>query len=123
MARGKRLDNAAKNAIIETHRTEHLRYKEIAERFGLSTSVVGRIIKEHTTIGAGITLEEATEKHNAAMQENRIPNDYMEHVTPLHQHKQQLETQIAQKKEELSKLMQEYRNYLATIRELAEEKV
>jgi prefoldin subunit 5 len=47
----------------------------------------------------------------------------MDHITPLHQRKQELENAIEHKQVELDKARQEYRDFLATLRQLMEETV
>ena len=42
----------------------------------------------------------------------------MDHITPIHQRKMELENAIEHKQAELEKAKQEYRDFLATLRQL-----
>lgn len=65
-------------------------------------------------------------KHEAIMEQKRKEHaeatSWMEHVKPLYQRKQEYEAEIRVKQEELDRVRQEYRNFLATIKQLTEEK-
>ena len=65
-------------------------------------------------------------KHKAIMEQKRKEHaeatSWMEHVKPLHQRKQEYEIEINEKRDELERVRQEYRNFLATIKQLMEEK-
>lgn len=79
--------------------------KEIAEEVGFSHVSVRKVIKD----SAAQDTEETTAP------------EWMQHVTPLHLEKQRLEQEIEQKKEALDAARQEYRNFLATVRQLGED--
>jgi hypothetical protein len=61
----------------------------------------------------------------AAQNAERHPrtSDWMDHIKPLHQRKMELENAIEHKQVELDKARQEYRDFLATLRQLMEENV
>ena len=94
-----------------------IRYNDIAKHFGVSTDFVRRTVKAEVEAGNGIKpdrrkvlpvveLDEAEldEKHREALKAQHPRNlDWMEHVKPLHQHKQEL------------------RDFTATLRQLMKE--
>lgn len=47
----------------------------------------------------------------------------MDHITPLHQRKMELENAVEHRQVELDKARQEYRDFLATLKQLLEESV
>lgn len=64
---------------------------------------------------------ERMEKQNA--ERHPRTSDWMAHITPLHQHKMELENAVEHKQVELEKAKQELRDFLATLRQLMEETV
>lgn len=48
------------------------------------------------------------------------PSDWMQHITPLHKHKQELELAVEHRQAELEKAKQELRDFTATLRQLME---
>lgn len=112
---GKRIDAEKRRAIAEAYLLNDGRtYKDIAEQFGISYETARKIINEELNAGNGIKPDRRAKTDTP---------EWMAHVTPLHKHKQELETIIEHKKAELEQAQQEYRNYLATIRQLMEETV
>ena len=76
----------------------------------------------------GITEKEMDKRHAERMEKQnaeRHPrtSDWMAHITPLHQHKMELENAVEHKQVELEKAKQELRDFLATLRQLMEETV
>lgn len=112
-----------------------IRYNDIAKHFGVSTDFVRRTVKAEVEAGNGIKpdrrkvlpvveLDEAEldEKHREALKAQHPRNlDWMEHVKPLHQHKQELELAVQHKQAELEAAKQELRDFTATLRQLMKE--
>lgn len=75
---------------------------------------------------ATIDDDKLDKKHEAIMEQKRKEHaeatTWMEHIKPLYQCKQEYEAEIRVKQEELDRVRQEYRNFLATIKQLTEEK-
>ena len=101
---------------------------EIAEKLGISKTAVSNALllvqnaakQKHDE---GISLKEATEKHREVMHEKHATETpWMEHIKPLHQHKRELGSRVRECEEALAKARQEYRNFCATITQLAEER-
>jgi transposase-like protein len=101
---------------------------EIAEKLGISKTAVSNALRPVQNGGEknrsdGISLEEATEKHRKVMHEKHAAETpWMEHIKPLHQHKRELESRVRECEEALAKARQAYRNFCATINQLAEER-
>lgn len=74
---------------------------------------------------ATIDDDKLDEKHEAIMEQKRKEHaeatTWMEHIKPLYKRKREYETEIQKKQDELDKVRQEYRNFLATIRQLMED--
>lgn len=106
------------------HSDEYNSYKEVARDTGLSAHVVANIIKLDKCV-IGVEDDELDRRHAEVMRLNRQQHaemtTWMEHVTPLHQHKLRLEAEISAKQEALDKAKQEYRNFLATVKQLMED--
>lgn len=116
-----------------------IRYDDIAKHFGVSTDFVRRTVRAEVEAGNGIKpdrrkrktlpsveLDEAEldEKHREALKAQHPRNlDWMEHVKPLHQHKQELEQRVEHKQAELDAAKQELRDFTATLRQLMEDTV
>lgn len=70
-------------------------------------------------------IDKLDAKHEAIMEQKRKEHaeatSWMEHIKPLYHRKQEYETEIREKQEELDRVRQEYRNFLATIKQLTEE--
>ncbi len=107
-------DGVAKNAI--------------ATQLGISRGAVQNALRPVQNAAKqkhdeGISLKEATEKHREVMHEKHATEtSWMEHIKPLHQHKRELESRVRECEEALAKARQEYRNFCATINQLAEER-
>ena len=114
-----------------------IRYDDIAKHFGVSTDFVRRTVKAEVEAGNGIKpdrrkrktlpsveLDEAEldEKHREALKaQHPRTSDWMEHVKPMHQHKQELELAVQHKQAELEAAKQELRDFTATLRKLMED--
>ena len=115
---------------------ESVTVKALAEKYCLSTTTIHRIIKEYTKSGKGIKPdrrkklkdEELDRQHaermaEKAKAEHPRTSDWMDRITPLHQRKQELENAVEHRQAELDKARQEYRDFLATLKQLMEESV
>lgn len=110
---GKHITQETRAEIVAAYLAEEgASYADIAERFGCSAPFVSRLVKEHLNAGKGIKPD------------RRKPPEspWMEHVTPLHKHKLELEEAIERKQNELDAAKQTYRDFLATIKGLMEER-
>ena len=120
-----KIDDETRAKVIKMYYSdEYNSYKEVARDTGLSAHVVANIIKlDKCVIGA--EDDELDRRHAEVMCLNRQQHaemtTWMEHVTPLHQHKLRLEAEISAKQEALDKAKQEYRNFLATVKQLMED--
>lgn len=100
----------------------------IAEKLGISKTAVSNALllvqnAAKQKRDEGISLEEATEKHREVMHaKHATETPWMEHIKPLHQHKRELESSVRECEEALAKARQAYRNFCATINQLAEER-
>lgn len=109
-------------------------YKEIGERFGINHNTISKIIRAELQAGNGIKpdrrkvlpvveLDEAEldKKHREALKAQHPRTlDWMEHVKPLHQHKQELELRVQHKQAELDAAKQELRDFTETLKKLME---
>jgi transposase len=141
---GRKLDSELRAQIVDAYLADPaIRHKDLAQRYHLGVSTVQRIIHDQVEAGKcvkpdrrrrnadgseGITEKEMDKRHAermAAQNAERHPrtSDWMDHITPLHQRKQELENAIEHKQVELDKARQEYRDFLATLRQLMEENV
>lgn len=106
-------------------------YKEIGEQFGINQNTISKIIKTELQAGNGIVpdrrartikLPDGIEFEREALEAQHPRNlDWMEHVKPLHQHKQELEQRVEHKQAELDAAKQELRDFTATLRKLMED--
>lgn len=109
-------------------------YKEIGEQFGVDQYTISKIIKKELEAGNGIkpdrrvngelTDDALDQRHGdviAAMDPHPMTLDWMDHVKPLHKHKQELEQRVEHKRAELDKAKQELRDFTATLRKLMED--
>lgn len=133
----KRIDAGLREEIANAYLSdESVTVEALAKKYCLSTTTIHRIIKEYTKSGKGIkpdrrkklTDEELDRQHaermaEKAKAEHPRTSDWMDHITPLHQRKQELENAIEHKQVELDKARQEYRDFLATLKQLMEESV
>ncbi|MBR3630881.1 MAG: hypothetical protein IKN55_10510 [Oscillospiraceae bacterium] len=144
---GRRLDSELRAQIVDAYLADPaIRKKDLAQRYHIGISTVQRIIRDHVEAGKGvkpdrrrrsakrnpdgsegITEGELDQKHAERMEKQnaeRHPrtSDWMDHITPIHQRKQELENAIEHKQAELEKAKQEYRDFLATLKQLMEDK-
>ena len=131
----KRIDAGLREEIANAYLSdESVTVEALAKKYCLSTTTIHRIIKEYTKSGKGIkpdrrkklTDEELDRQHaermaEKAKAEHPRTSDWMDHITPLHQRKMELENAVEHKQVELEKAKQELRDYLATIRQLMTE--
>lgn len=102
-------------------RGEGMYLNKIAEKLGISKTAVNNALIVYKN--NGISLSEAQEIHREVMHEKHAAETpWMEHIKPLHQHKRELESRVRECEEALAKARQEYRNFCATINQLAEER-
>lgn len=122
----RKIDDEKRQKILELHKAGGVTQAALAKRFGVSTWTIGNIINTEK-LRDGISMEELDKKHADVMackrQEHAEMTTWMEHVTPLHQHKMRLEAEIAKRQEALDKAKQEYKNFLATVKQLMEDTV
>lgn len=109
-------------------------YEGIGEQFGISKCTIGKIIRAELQAGNGIkpdrrvngelTDDELERRHDAviaAKDPHPRTTDWMQHVTPLHKHKMELERRVEHKQAELDEAKQELRDFTATLRKLMED--
>lgn len=133
---GRRLDSELRAQIVDAYLADPaIRQKDLAQRYHIGISTVQRIIhdqveavKRNADGSEGISEAEMDKRHAermAAQNAERHPrtSDWMDHITPLHHRKQELENAIEHKQVELDKARQEYRDFLATLKQLMEETV
>ena len=145
---GKRIDAELREQICEEYLADPtVRFLDLARKYKVSESTVQRFVADLVKAGKcvkpdrrqkspkrnpdgseGITEAEMDQKHEKRMKaqnEERHPrtSDWMDHITPIHQRKMALENAIEHKQAELEKAKQEYRDFLATLRQLLEESV
>lgn len=137
MPRGAKIDAGLREEITNAYLSdESVTIEALAKKYCLSTTTIHRIIKEYNKSCKGIepdcrkklTDEELDRQHaermaEKAKAEHPRTSDWMQHITPLHQRKQELENAIEHRQAELDKARQEYRDFLATLRQLMEENV
>lgn len=133
----KRIDAGLRDEIANAYLSdESVTVQALAQKYGYSTTTIHRIIKEYTKSGKGIkpdrrkklTDEELDRQHaermaEKAKAEHPRTSDWMDHITPLHKHRQELENAVEHKQVELEKAKQELRDFLATLKQLMEETV
>lgn len=137
MPRGAKIDAVLRDEIANAYLSdESVTVEALAKKYCLSTTTIHRIIKEYTKSGKGIkpdrrkklTDEELDRQHTERMAEKAKAehprtSDWMAHITPLHQHKMELENAVEHRQVELEKAKQELRDFLATLKQLMEENV
>ncbi len=110
---GKRIDAETREKIVQTYLAdEGMPYKTVAKRFEISAESARRIINDELGAGNGIKPDRRVKPEP--------PSDWMQHITPLHKHKQALERVVEHKQAELDKAKQELRDFTATLRQLME---
>lgn len=110
-------------------------YKDIAKKVGVNHCTISKIIRAELQAGNGITPDrrkktlpsvelsddEIDAKHREALKAQHPRTlDWMEHVKPLHQHKQELELRVQHKQAELDAAKQELRDFTETLKKLME---
>ena len=109
----RRIDAETRAAMVEMYLSDDgIRYKDIAEKFDLSVGFVSRTIKKELEAGNGIKPDRRAKEPE---------NPWMQFITPLHQHKMELEQKVEHKQAELEKAKQELRDFTATLRKLMED--
>jgi len=110
---GKRIDAETRAQIAELYLSDDsMSYAKVAKRFGVAMVTARRIIKEELEAWNGIKPDRRKEPE--------LPSSWMQHVEPLHKHKQALELAVEHKQAELDKAKQELRDFTATLRQLME---
>lgn len=120
----RKIDDKTRQKILELYKAGGVTRAALAKQFSVSTWTIGNIINTNK-LREGISMADIDKKHADVMtrkrQEHAEMTTWLEHVTPLHQHKMRLETEITKRQEELDKAKQEYNNFLATVRKLMED--
>lgn len=111
----RRIDAETRAAVVATYlENGEATYKEIGKRFGINPITIGKIIKAELEAGNGIKPDRRAKPE---------PPDYMQYITPLHKHKQELELAVEHRQAELEKAKQELRDFTATLKKLMEDTV
>jgi len=137
---GKRIDAETRAAMVGAYcEDDSATYNSVAKKFGVSFETARRIITNELQAVPGVKPRRnnkppsapcATDKdldatHDEVMRQKYPPSprtsDWTEHVKVLNRHKQELENAIAHKQAELDKARQEYRDFLATLKQLMED--
>ena len=109
----KRIDAETRAKIVAAYlENDGATYKEIGEQFGINQNTISKIIKTELEAGNGIVPDRRAKDPE---------NPWMQYVTPLHQHKMELEQKVEHKQAELEKAKQEPRDFTATLRKLMED--
>lgn len=112
--KGRRIDAETLAEMANMYLSDDsMTYKAIAEKFGVAVQTANRIIHAELQAGDGMKPDRRAEPDNP----------WMEHITPLHRHKMELEQQIEHKQAELDQARQAYRDFLATLGQLLKEEV
>lgn len=112
----RRIDAETRAKIVEMYLSdENATYAEIGRHFGINQITISHIVKRELQAGNGIVPDR---RSKPAQQP-----DWMEHVTPLHQHKRELELKVEHKQAELEAARQELRDFTATLKKLMEDTV
>lgn len=131
----RKIDAETKAAITAMYlSSDSVTYKDVAEQFGINLNTVRRIVGSEVQAGKGIkpdrrvngelTDDALDQRHDdviAAKYPHPRTLDWMDHVKPLHQHKQELEQRVEHKRAELEKAKQELRDFTATLKQLMED--
>ncbi len=111
---GKRIDAETRAAMVRAYcEDDSTTYSSVAKKFGVSFDTARRIITNELQTVPGVKPD-----RRAAEPEN----PWMQHITPLHKHKQELEDVIEHKQAELDAARHEYRDFLATLKQLMEDR-
>ena len=140
----KKIDAELREQICEEYLADPtVRFLDLARKYMVSESTVQRFVADLVKAGKcvkpdrrwkppkrnpdgseGITVGEMDKRHAERMAEQHPrTSDWMDHITPIHQRKQELENAIEHKQVELDRARQEYRDFLATLKQLLEENV
>lgn len=117
----KRTDVEKMAAIAQAYQSGNRTAKEVAEQFGVSKSTACRAIQQYSGAPDAVIDRRHAEVMEQRRQEHADATTWMEHVTPIHRHKQRLEAEIRARQEALDKARDEYRNFLATLKQLMED--
>lgn len=108
-----RIDAETRAAITAAYlENDGATYKEIGKQFGINQNTISKIIKKELQAGNGIKPDRRAKKPE---------NPWMQYITPLHQHKMELEQKVEHKQAELDKAKQELRDFTATLKKLMED--
>ena len=111
---GKRIDAETRAAMVGAYcEDDSATYNSVAKKFGVSFETARRIITNELQAIPGTKPDRRAKEPE---------NPWMEYVTPLHKHKQELEDVIEHKQAELDAARQEYRDFLATLKQLMEDR-
>lgn len=106
----KPIDAETRAKIVEMYLADDsVTYKEIGEQFGINQNTISKIIKKELEAGNGIVPDRRAKDPE---------NPWMQHVTPLHKHRQELERRVEHKQAELDAAKQELRDFTATLEQL-----
>lgn len=140
----RRIDAETRAAIVQKYLAdEKLSYRDLAKQFGVHPMSVSNIINGYFKDTNGIkpdrnkpkkrSFVELSEKQIDDMHLNKLrenaatyhprTSDWMSHITPLHQHKMELEQKVEHKQAELDAAKQELRDFTATLKKLMEDTV
>lgn len=115
MSRGKTITPERRAEIVQAYLSDKAQtYTSVARQFGVSTMTVSRIINEELRAGNGVKPDRRPKP---------VEPPYMEHITPLHKHRQALEQAVEHKQAELDAAKQELRDFTATLRQLLSEEM
>lgn len=106
----RRIDTETRAKIVAAYlENDGATYKDIGAMFGINHNTISKIIKAELEAGNGIKPDRRAKPE---------PPDYMQYITPLHKHKQELELAVEHRQAELEKSKQELRDFTATLRQL-----
>lgn len=109
----KRIDAETRAQIVQKYlATDDATYADIGRVFGINQNTIARIIRMELQAGNGTKPDRRAKEPE---------NPWMEHITPLHKYKSELESDIERKQAELDKAKQAYRDFLATLKQLMED--
>ena len=139
-----KIDAVLREQICEEYLADPtVRFLDLARKYKVSESTVQRFVADLVKAGKcvkpdrrsrsvkrnpdgseGILEGEMDKRHAERMAEQHPrTSDWMDHITPIHQRKMELENAIEHKQVELDRARQEYRDFLATLKQLLEENV
>ena len=109
----RRIDAETRAKIVEMYLSdENATYAEIGRHFGINQYTISHIVKRELQAGNGIVPDRRAREPE---------NPWMQYITPLHQHKMELEQKVEHKQAELDKAKQELRDFTATLKQLMED--